>query len=105
MQCERAQDLVSACVDRELPAAYRGAWEPHGAQCQACAALAGGFRSTGRTLARRGREPLPSGLEAKVRASLARVPEGSRELSLPERAVPMAGRAGAAWQRHARQAA
>lgn len=105
MQCERAQEMLSPYLDGELPTAEREAVATHLEECRACFAVVSDYRRTGRTIAAAGREPLPSGLAERVRASLERAEEGLRDQSAPVAAGLKARRPASAGQSYARQAA
>jgi anti-sigma factor RsiW len=75
MQCERAQELLSAYVDDELEGDEHRVIAAHVAECRSCAALADDFRRIGGLLAEAGREPVPKAFALRVRRNIAGVPE------------------------------
>lgn len=71
MRCEEVQDQIGAWRDGALSAARADAVEAHVETCAACQAFAADFQALSAAMSRLGREPVPPGLEARIRATLA----------------------------------
>ena len=79
VDCEAFERFVHAFLDEELAQADRDKLAAHLAACPACAALLEREASFDRLVrARMTREPLPEGLEARVRAGLVEAASSSR---------------------------
>ena len=73
MQCDKARDLIGACIDRELAPDDRRAVLAHQETCADCAAEAADIARIGDALRAAGREPASRALTARVRSALAAV--------------------------------
>jgi anti-sigma factor RsiW len=71
MRCEEVQDLASAWLDDELSEARARAVAEHEANCEACRAYVTDLRLLTERMRALGREPAPTGLEERIRVSLA----------------------------------
>jgi anti-sigma factor RsiW len=105
MQCERARELMSPYLDGELSTQESRSVAEHIETCRACAQEAVELRRIGRTIAERGREPLPGNLALQVRVGLARAMETEGAGSIAPLPGPVAGGLRPALRQHLRQAA
>src|SRR6185437_15502696 len=71
MRCDEVQDLASAWLDNELSEARASMVAEHEAQCEACHGYITDLRNMAEHMARYGREPVPPGLEERIRLTLA----------------------------------
>ena len=71
MRCEEVQDLASAWLDGELSEARARTVAEHEADCEACHAYIADLRLLAEHMGRMGREPVPPGLEERIRVTLA----------------------------------
>jgi anti-sigma factor RsiW len=71
MRCDEVQDLASAWLDNELSDARARALAEHETQCEACRAYVTDLRTLAEQMKRLGGEPVPAGLEDRIRATLA----------------------------------
>lgn len=89
MHCERACELLSPYLDDELSKEEQRAVSKHLEGCPSCMAIANEDRRIGRRIAEAGHEPVPKGLAARVRASLAEAAQSEARTSLPMPAASM----------------
>jgi hypothetical protein len=71
MRCDEVQDLASAWLDNELSDARARVLAEHETQCEACRAYVTDLRTLAEQMKRLGGEPVPAGLEDRIRATLA----------------------------------
>ena len=104
MHCDRAKDLMGACIDGELTGAERQAVTAHIQSCTRCSADAEGLRRLGRQIANIGHESAPQTLAARIRSDL--VVAANLEPTSPIRGAvtpapaPIATKASRIWHSH-----
>ena len=80
MQCDEAQQLISAGIDGEISDASAEKLREHTEGCVSCTGVQADFRRISQQLKSAGREVLPSRLEPRVRQAIARA---ARESYVP----------------------
>ena len=80
MQCDEAQQLISAGIDGEISDANAEKLREHTEDCASCSGVQADFRRISQQLKSAGREVLPSRLEPRVRDAIARA---ARESYVP----------------------